>query len=145
MDTGRELNSKMLTFSLGGREPVDFGSEDVQVTFQLEQGSWGSEPKRIRRRLHPGEKPASVGSDAGQTCAYFDPALGTWSTKGCKFASDGPFGVTCACNHLSAFGLLSKFHEYVGKTLPLQIIQAIGPGFPALFLKIGRASCRERV
>ena len=53
---------------------------------------------------------------------YWDTATLTWSSEGCRLVESETDVTLCECNHLTAFAVLMDLHDYVGKSLALEIM-----------------------
>lgn len=111
----------------------------MEITFYHDRETWGSQKRRLRRKLHPGERPRGVMGNS--VCGYWDKTFKylcllyyntrhnthliinrAWSSDGCRVVATSQFSTTCTCNHLTSFNTLTQSHQYVGKSTFLLVL-----------------------
>ena len=123
------LNGPLMAFTLDDPTPpaltdapqaVSGQGVRVALTIQHDVPAWGSGAYKVRRKLHPGERPKAVLESA--RCVYWNPARLRWTSEGCWRTHIGPHSSVCECDHLTSFAVIMDLHEYVGKDKALEIM-----------------------
>ncbi|CAG0881982.1 unnamed protein product [Darwinula stevensoni] len=115
----KTLNSKLLSFTWKGEPTLQLTNP---VTLVMENLHHIQDPpyRDIWRDLHEGEEPTFV--PRSHRCSFWNfSEQGYWDTTGCREVSSDRKQTVCECSHFTDFGILMDSHQYVGRSVALEI------------------------